>query len=230
MVAPGQRRRGVGRALLAAAVHLADEPGIEHVLATAAAGSREGNRYLARLGFAPLVVHRIASTGALRRSLGMTDVAGPDGACCAGPGWSARSAPASRPRRGRAAAPERPSGGAALELVRRRVARPRRRATLLLLDGHSLAYRAFYALREVEMSTTTGQPTNAVFGFTSMLINLMRDEEPTHVAVAFDVSRKTFRSEAYADYKAGRSETPDDFRGQVDADPRGARRAAHPDR
>ncbi|MEO9138060.1 MAG: DNA polymerase I [Jatrophihabitans sp.] len=88
-------------------------------------------------------------------------------------------------------------------------------ATLLLLDGHSLAYRAFYALREVEMSTTTGQPTNAVFGFTSMLINLMRDEKPTHVAVAFDVSRKTFRSEKYADYKAGRSETPEDFRGQV---------------
>jgi len=88
-------------------------------------------------------------------------------------------------------------------------------ATLLLLDGHSLAYRAFYALREVDMSTTTGQPTNAVFGFTSMLINLMRDEEPTHVAVAFDVSRKTFRSETFAGYKAGRSETPDDFRGQV---------------
>jgi DNA polymerase-1 len=88
-------------------------------------------------------------------------------------------------------------------------------ATLLLLDGHSLAYRAFYALREVDMSTTTGQPTNAVFGFTSMLINLMRDEEPTHVAVAFDVSRQTFRSETYADYKAGRSETPEDFRGQV---------------
>jgi DNA polymerase-1 len=88
-------------------------------------------------------------------------------------------------------------------------------ATLLLLDGHSLAYRAFYALREVEMSTTTGQPTNAVFGFTSMLINLMRDEEPSHVAVAFDVSRQTFRSETYADYKAGRSETPEDFKGQV---------------
>src|SRR4051794_22798197 len=65
------------------------------------------------------------------------------------------------------------------------------------------------------MSTTTGQPTNAVFGFTSMLINLLRDEEPTHVAVAFDVSRQTFRSETYADYKAGRSETPEDFRGQV---------------
>jgi DNA polymerase-1 len=86
---------------------------------------------------------------------------------------------------------------------------------LLLLDGHSLAYRAFYALREVDMQTTTGQPTNAVFGFTSMLINLMRDEEPTHIGVAFDVSRQTFRSEAYAEYKAGRSETPSDFRGQV---------------
>jgi len=89
-------------------------------------------------------------------------------------------------------------------------------AKLLLLDGHSLAYRAFYALREVDMSTTTGQPTNAVFGFTSMLINLMRDEQPTHIAVAFDVSRKTFRTAAYAEYKAGRSETPQDFRGQVE--------------
>jgi DNA polymerase-1 len=87
--------------------------------------------------------------------------------------------------------------------------------TLLLLDGHSLAYRAFYALREVEMSTTTGQPTNAVFGFTSMLINLLRDEDPTHVAVAFDVSRKTFRLDEFPDYKAGRATTPDDFKGQV---------------
>jgi DNA polymerase-1 len=87
---------------------------------------------------------------------------------------------------------------------------------LLLLDGHSLAYRAFYALREVAMSTTTGQPTNAVFGFTSMLINLLRDEQPTHVGVAFDVSRATFRSEAFPEYKATRSATPDDFRGQVE--------------
>ncbi len=86
---------------------------------------------------------------------------------------------------------------------------------LLLLDGHSLAYRAFYALRDVEMSTTTGQPTNGVFGFTSMLVNLLRDEDPTHIAVAFDVSRKTFRSEAYAEYKAGRGETPPDFAGQL---------------
>jgi DNA polymerase-1 len=87
---------------------------------------------------------------------------------------------------------------------------------LLLLDGHSLAYRAFYALREVAMSTTTGQPTNAVFGFTSMLINLLRDEQPTHVGVAFDVSRATFRSETFPEYKATRSATPDDFRGQVE--------------
>ncbi|HEY3717518.1 MAG TPA: DNA polymerase I [Jatrophihabitantaceae bacterium] len=86
---------------------------------------------------------------------------------------------------------------------------------LLLLDGHSIAYRAYYALREVEMATTTGQPTNGVFGFTSMLINLLRDEDPTHVAVAFDLSRKTFRSETYAEYKAGRSETPPDFRDQL---------------
>jgi hypothetical protein len=61
--------------LLAAAVRLADEQGIEHVLTTAAAGSREGNRYLARIGFAPLVVHRIAPTSALHRSLGMSDIA-----------------------------------------------------------------------------------------------------------------------------------------------------------
>jgi len=73
IVAPDQRRRGVGRALLAAAVHLADERGVERVLATAAAGSREGNRYLARLGFAPLVVHRVASTSVLRRALGLAD-------------------------------------------------------------------------------------------------------------------------------------------------------------
>jgi GNAT superfamily N-acetyltransferase len=76
VVAPGHRRRGIGRSLLAAAVHLAEDAGVEHLLATAAAGSREGNRYLARIGFAPLVVHRIAPTSSLRRSLGMTDVAG----------------------------------------------------------------------------------------------------------------------------------------------------------
>lgn len=76
IVAPRHRRRGVGRALLAAAVHLADELGVDRVLATAAAGSREGNRYLARLGFAPLVVHRMATTSTLRRSLGLDDETG----------------------------------------------------------------------------------------------------------------------------------------------------------
>ncbi|PSL57828.1 DNA polymerase I [Saccharothrix carnea] len=78
-----------------------------------------------------------------------------------------------------------------------------------------MAYRAFFALPKENFQTGTGQTTNAVYGFTSMLINLLRDEKPTHVAVAFDVSRKTFRTEAYAEYKAGRSETPDEFRGQV---------------
>ncbi|MBQ6642998.1 MAG: DNA polymerase I, partial [Saccharopolyspora sp.] len=86
---------------------------------------------------------------------------------------------------------------------------------LLLIDGHSMAYRAFYALPKENFQTGTGQHTNAVYGFTSMLINLLRDEQPTHFAVAFDVSRKTFRSEKFADYKANRSTTPDEFRGQV---------------
>jgi DNA polymerase-1 len=87
---------------------------------------------------------------------------------------------------------------------------------LLLLDGHSLAYRAFFALPVENFSTTTGQPTNAVYGFTAMLINALRDEQPTHIAVAFDVSRKTFRAERYAEYKAKRTEAPVDFRGQVE--------------
>ena len=87
---------------------------------------------------------------------------------------------------------------------------------LLLLDGHSLAYRAFYALPVENFSTTTGQPTNAVFGFTSMLINVLRDERPTHVAVAFDVSRQTFRTESFPEYKANRASSPAEFAGQVD--------------
>lgn len=86
---------------------------------------------------------------------------------------------------------------------------------LLLLDGHSLAYRAFFALPAENFSTATGQHTNAVYGFTSMLINVLRDEQPTHVAVAFDLSRQTFRTQEYAEYKAGRAKTPDEFAGQV---------------
>ena len=83
------------------------------------------------------------------------------------------------------------------------------RPVLLLLDGHSLAYRAFYALPAENFSTTTGQPTNAVYGFTSMLINLLRDERPTHVAVAFDLSRQTWRRAEYAEYKAHRTTSPE---------------------
>jgi DNA polymerase-1 len=87
--------------------------------------------------------------------------------------------------------------------------------TLLLLDGHSLAYRAYFALKDADLYTTTGQSTSAVFGFTSMLINVLRDETPSRVAVCFDRSEPTFRHEAYVDYKANRSATPDDFRGQM---------------
>ncbi|MFI6319088.1 DNA polymerase I [Nonomuraea sp. NPDC050556] len=90
-------------------------------------------------------------------------------------------------------------------------ARPR----LLLLDGHSLAYRAYYALKEADLRTTDGQPTAAVYGFTSMLTNILRDEQPTHVLVCWDRSEPTFRHEAYEEYKAGRSATPDDFRPQI---------------
>ena len=89
------------------------------------------------------------------------------------------------------------------------------RPRLLLLDGHSLAYRAFFALPVENFSTTTGQHTNAVYGFTSMLINVLRDEQPTHVAVAFDVSRQTFRLQEYAEYKAKRNKTPTEFSSQL---------------
>ncbi|MDI3402922.1 DNA polymerase I [Streptomyces sp. B-S-A6] len=86
----------------------------------------------------------------------------------------------------------------------------------MLMDGHSLAYRAFFALPAENFTTATGQPTNAIYGFASMLANTLRDEQPTHFAVAFDVSRKTWRSQEFAEYKANRSKTPDEFKGQVE--------------
>ena len=86
---------------------------------------------------------------------------------------------------------------------------------LLLVDGHSMAYRAFYALPVENFKTSSGQPTNAIYGFASMLINLIKEEKPTHIAVAFDVSRKTFRSEKFPEYKANRASTPDEFRSQM---------------
>ncbi|MFF9061469.1 DNA polymerase I [Streptomyces sp. NPDC101213] len=90
------------------------------------------------------------------------------------------------------------------------------RPRLMLMDGHSLAYRAFFALPAENFTTAAGQPTNAIYGFASMLANTLRDEAPTHFAVAFDVSRKTWRSEEFTEYKANRSKTPDEFKGQVE--------------
>ncbi len=78
-----------------------------------------------------------------------------------------------------------------------------------------MAYRAFFALPVDNFATSTGQPTNAVYGFTSMLINVLRDEQPTHVGVAFDRSRQTFRLDAYPEYKAGRNKTPAEFGSQL---------------
>jgi len=86
---------------------------------------------------------------------------------------------------------------------------------LLLIDGHSMAYRAFFALPAENFTTATGQHTNAIYGFATMLISLLKDEKPTHVAVAFDVSRQTFRTEIFPEYKANRAKTPDEFRSQM---------------
>ena len=86
---------------------------------------------------------------------------------------------------------------------------------ILLIDGHSLAYRAFYALPVENFTTASGQSTNAIYGFASMLINLLDEEKPDQVIAAFDVSRKTFRSDRFPEYKANRAKTPDEFRSQV---------------
>ncbi len=87
-------------------------------------------------------------------------------------------------------------------------------ARILLLDGNSLAYRAFFAL-PTDLATASGQVTNAVFGFTSMLINLLKDHRPDRIAVAWDRPEPTFRHALVSDYKAGRSEAPDILRQQM---------------
>lgn len=87
---------------------------------------------------------------------------------------------------------------------------------LLLIDGHSMAFRAFFALPVDSFTTSTGQATNAVHGFTSMFLSLLESEEPTHVAVAFDLPGGTFRTEEYSEYKGTRDETPRPFIGQVE--------------
>ncbi|HEY9425047.1 MAG TPA: DNA polymerase I, partial [Microterricola sp.] len=87
--------------------------------------------------------------------------------------------------------------------------------TLLIIDGHSLAFRAFYALPVDSFQTRDGQHTNAIHGFISMLLNLLKNEKPTHIAVAFDISRFSFRTREYPEYKGTRGETPSEFIGQI---------------
>ncbi|MCI1018102.1 DNA polymerase I [Microbacterium sp. C5A9] len=87
--------------------------------------------------------------------------------------------------------------------------------TLMVVDGHSLAYRAFFALPVENFTTKDNQHTNAIYGFLSMLVNLIKAEQPTHLAIAFDTSRHSFRTDEYPEYKATRSETPQEFRGQI---------------
>jgi len=87
--------------------------------------------------------------------------------------------------------------------------------TLLVVDGHSLAFRAFFALPVENFTTKDGQHTNGIYGFLSMFVNLLKAEKPTHVAVAFDTSRQSFRTREYAEYKANRAETPKEFQGQI---------------
>lgn len=91
-----------------------------------------------------------------------------------------------------------------------------KKPTLLLIDGHSLAFRAFYALSPDSFKNQAGQHTNAVHGFISMLLTLMENEKPTHICVAFDVSRESFRTKEYPDYKGNRGETPEEFIGQTE--------------
>ncbi|MFM6974388.1 MAG: DNA polymerase I [Agromyces sp.] len=87
--------------------------------------------------------------------------------------------------------------------------------TLLVIDGHSLAFRAFYALPVDSFRTHDGQHTNAIHGFISMLLSILKAEKPTHIAVAFDISRYSFRTREYPEYKGTRGETPAEFIGQV---------------
>lgn len=90
------------------------------------------------------------------------------------------------------------------------------RKRLLLIDGHSMAFRAFFAVPADRFTNSKGQHTNAIHGFTSMLLTMVRQLQPTHIAVAFDLSGPTFRSEEYTEYKGGRAETPEEFSGQIE--------------
>ena len=85
----------------------------------------------------------------------------------------------------------------------------------MIIDGHSLAFRAFFALPVDSFQTHAGQHTNAIHGFLSMLLSLLRNEKPTHIAVAFDISRASFRTREYPEYKGTRNATPAEFLGQI---------------
>ncbi|WP_082105567.1 DNA polymerase I [Demequina subtropica] len=89
------------------------------------------------------------------------------------------------------------------------------KGTLLLVDGLSMAFRAFFGLPVENFATSTGVPTNAVYGFTTMLATLLKDHQPTHVAVAFDLPGGTFRTERLPSYKGTRDATPPEFEPQV---------------
>ncbi len=89
------------------------------------------------------------------------------------------------------------------------------RPLLMLIDGHALAFRAFHALRESGLRASTGEPTYAVYGFTSIMLSAIEEHHPTYMAVAFDIGR-TFRDDMYAEYKAGRAETPEEFHPQLE--------------
>ncbi len=112
---------------------------------------------------------------------------------------------------GLVAAPKTKTSNKPTQAIRDEAERPKR---IFLLDGHSLSFRAFFAL-PTSLATTSGQITNAVYGFTSMLIKLLAEERPDYIVVAFDLGRPTVRLAQYADYKAGRQEAPDEFRQQL---------------
>ena len=105
--------------------------------------------------------------------------------------------------------------------------RPSSSGPLIILDGMSLAFRAYFALPP-ELATKDGTVTNAVHGFTSMLVYLVREHRPSAVAVAFDPPGPTFRDELHAEYKAGRAETPDELTPQFDMIRAMVRVAGHP--
>jgi DNA polymerase-1 len=86
---------------------------------------------------------------------------------------------------------------------------------LVLIDGHALAFRAFHALKDADLRSSRGEPTYAVFGFAQMLLTMLQEQQPEYLAVAFDVGR-TFRDDLYAEYKAGRAETPEEFEPQLE--------------